>query len=127
VGADDVEQATFRLPVRTATFMLTDVEGSTHVQEFAPGTMRAAIARHDDLLDEAVSRHGGVWRRQGEGTGVVAAFARASDAVAAALHVQRAVQREGWPISPFPHDETHLKGVRPCPASGSGPQRGIPA
>jgi class 3 adenylate cyclase len=48
------------LPVGAAAFMLTDVKGSTHVQKFAPGTMGAAIARHDDLLDEAVSRHGGV-------------------------------------------------------------------
>ncbi|MGH4010528.1 MAG: LuxR C-terminal-related transcriptional regulator [Pseudonocardiaceae bacterium] len=89
---------TFRLPVGTVTFMLTDVEGSTRLWESAPEAMGVAVARHYELLDEAISLHGGVRPlEQGEGDSVVAAFARASDAVAAALDVQRAFRAEGWP------------------------------
>ncbi|MGH3839404.1 MAG: ATP-binding protein, partial [Pseudonocardiaceae bacterium] len=60
--------------------------------------MGAAVARHYELLDEAIARHGGVRPlEQGEGDSVVAAFTRASDALAAALDVQRAFHSEGWP------------------------------
>ncbi len=98
MDADGIEQATFHLPTGTATFVLTDVEGSTRLQELAPEAMGAAVARHYELLDEAISRHGGVRQREeDENTGVVAAFIRASDAVAAALDVQRAFHCEGWP------------------------------
>jgi predicted ATPase/class 3 adenylate cyclase/DNA-binding CsgD family transcriptional regulator len=96
VDVDGIEQVTFHVPVRTATVMLTDVEGSTSVRESAPKVMGAAVARHDELLDEVISRHGGMRRRQ-DGNGVVAAFTRASDAVAAALDLQRGFHSEGWP------------------------------
>jgi class 3 adenylate cyclase len=98
VDADGSERATSPLPVGTVTFMLTDVEGSTRLWESAPEAMSAAVARHYELLDEAIALHGGVQPvAQGEGDSVVAAFTRASDAVAAALDVQRAFHREGWP------------------------------
>ena len=98
VGADGIEQATFVLPVGTVTFLLTDVEGSTRLWESAPEAMGAAIARHYELLDEVISRHGGVRPvEQGEGDSVVAVFTRASDALAAALDAQRAFHQEAWP------------------------------
>jgi predicted ATPase/class 3 adenylate cyclase len=98
VGADGIEQASFDLPVGTVTFMLTDVEGSTRLWESAPEAMGAAVARHYELLDAAIARHGGVRPvEQGEGDSVVAAFTRASDALAAALDVQRAFHCEAWP------------------------------
>jgi class 3 adenylate cyclase len=98
VGADGVERTSFGLPVGTVTFLLTDVEGSTRLWEAAPQAMRIVIARHYELLDVAIARHGGVRPvEQGEGDSVVAAFARASDAVAAATDVQRAFHREPWP------------------------------
>jgi predicted ATPase/class 3 adenylate cyclase len=87
-----------RLPVGTVTFMLTDVEGSTRLWESAPEAMGAAVARHYELLDAAIALHGGVRPvEQGEGDSVVAAFPRASDALAAALDVQRAFHSEDWP------------------------------
>ncbi len=102
VDADGIEQATFHLPAGTVTFMLTDVEGSTRLWESAPEAMSAAVARHYELLDAAIALHGGVRPlEQGEGDSVVAAFARASDAVAAALDVQRAFHSEGWPEGAF--------------------------
>ncbi|MGH3811666.1 MAG: LuxR C-terminal-related transcriptional regulator [Pseudonocardiaceae bacterium] len=98
VDADGIVQATFHLPVGMATFMLSDVEMSTRVRECAPEAVDAAVARHDGLLDEAISRHGGMRQlEQGEDDGIVAAFTRASGAVAAALDAQRAFHSEGWP------------------------------
>ncbi|MBV8992294.1 MAG: adenylate/guanylate cyclase domain-containing protein [Pseudonocardiales bacterium] len=94
----DAEQASFQLPVGTVTFLLTDVEGSTRLWESVPQAMRAAIARHYEVLDAVICRHGGVRPvEQGEGDSVVAAFARASDAIAAAVEIQRAFVREPWP------------------------------
>lgn len=94
----NIEQATAHLPVGTVTFMLTDVEGSTFLWESAPKAMGAAIRRHYQLLDTAIALRGGVRpQEQGEGDSVVAVFARASDALAAALDIQRAFCRERWP------------------------------
>lgn len=48
--------------------------------------MAGAVARHHDVLDEAIAAHGGVRpEEQVEGDSVVAAFSRASDAISAAL------------------------------------------
>jgi class 3 adenylate cyclase len=98
VGAEGVEQPSLPLPAGTVTFLLSDVEGSTRLWESAALAMRAAIARHYELLDVLIGRHGGVRPvEQGEGDSVVAAFARASDAVGAALDIQQAFYREPWP------------------------------
>lgn len=94
----NVEQASFHLPVGTVSFMLTDLEGSTRLWESAPEAMALAVARHYELIDAAITRHGGVRPvEQGEGDSVVAAFTRASDALAAALYIQRAFHTEKWP------------------------------
>jgi predicted ATPase/class 3 adenylate cyclase/DNA-binding CsgD family transcriptional regulator len=88
----------FQLPIGTVTFMLTDVEGSTRLWESFPEEMSVAVARHYQLLDAAIALHGGVRPlEQGEGDSVVAAFPRASDALAAALDIQRAFYSEPWP------------------------------
>jgi class 3 adenylate cyclase len=60
--------------------------------------MASSVARHYELLDAAISLHAGVRPvEQGEGDSVVGAFSRASDALAAALDVQRAFAEEPWP------------------------------
>jgi predicted ATPase/class 3 adenylate cyclase/DNA-binding CsgD family transcriptional regulator len=88
----------FSLPVGTVTFLLTDTESSTRGWEAAPGAMGRAVGRHYELLDQAITAHNGVRpEEQGEGDSVVGAFARASDAVTAALDAQRAVTSEPWP------------------------------
>jgi class 3 adenylate cyclase len=79
------------LPTGTATLLLADVEGSTRLWETQPAEMTAAFARLDHALCDLVSAHAGVRPvEQGEGDSFVAAFARASDAVACALESQRA-------------------------------------
>jgi class 3 adenylate cyclase len=79
------------LPTGTVTLLLADVEGSTRLWEIQPAEMTAAIARLDGVLSDLVAAHNGVRPiEQGEGDSFVVAFARASDAVACALELQRA-------------------------------------
>ena len=87
-----------RLPSGMVTFLLTDVEGSARLWEAAEDVAPAAIARHYELLDAAITLHGGVRPvEQGEGDSVVGAFAKASEALSAALDIQRAFAEEHWP------------------------------
>jgi predicted ATPase/class 3 adenylate cyclase/DNA-binding CsgD family transcriptional regulator len=82
---------TIGLPTGMATLLLADVEGSTRLWENQPEEMAAAVARLDQAVSEVIAAHGGVRPvEQGEGDSFVAAFARASDAVACALELQRA-------------------------------------
>jgi predicted ATPase/class 3 adenylate cyclase len=86
------------LPTGTVTFLFTDVEESTRLWEQHPQAMREALAHHDALIEQAVADHSGVVvRPRGEGDSRFAVFARASDAVAAALCVQRTLHTEVWP------------------------------
>lgn len=79
------------LPTGTVTLLLADVEGSTRLWETRPKEMAAALARLNDTVTAALATHDGVRPvEQGEGDSFVTAFARASDAVACALDLQRA-------------------------------------
>ena len=85
------ELAVSGLPTGTVTLLLADVEGSTRLWESEPDEMSAAIARLDATLADLIVVHDGVRpAEQGEGDSFVLAFARASDAVACALALQRA-------------------------------------
>lgn len=78
------------LPTGTVTLLLADVEGSTRLWESQPKEMTAAITQMNQAVSDIIATHGGVRPvEQGEGDSFVAAFARASDAVAAALAMQR--------------------------------------
>jgi class 3 adenylate cyclase len=48
------------LPTGTVTFLFTDLEGSTRLWEERRQAMRAALARHDEILRGAVEAQGGV-------------------------------------------------------------------
>jgi predicted ATPase/class 3 adenylate cyclase/DNA-binding CsgD family transcriptional regulator len=79
------------LPTGTVTLLLADVEGSTLLWETQPDEMTTALARLNQTVSDIIAAHDGVRPvEQGEGDSFVAAFARASDAVAAALEMQRA-------------------------------------
>jgi predicted ATPase/class 3 adenylate cyclase/DNA-binding CsgD family transcriptional regulator len=79
------------LPTGTVTLLLADVEGSTRLWETQADQMTAAIERLDRILAEVLVAHSGVRPvEQGEGDSFVAAFARASDAAACAVALQRA-------------------------------------
>ncbi len=83
------------LPRGTITFLFTDVEGSTRLWEQHPVAMRKALAGHDALLHQIIQAHGGVIFKA-VGDGVHAAFARAPDALAAAIEAQGALHKETW-------------------------------
>jgi len=83
------------LPSGTVTFLFTDLESSTRLWEEQPEAMQAALARHDELLTQAVESHGGhVVKRTGDGLHAV--FATADAAVAAAVAGQRSLVAEPW-------------------------------
>lgn len=82
-------------PSGTVTFLLTDLEGSTRLWEHDPGAMKAAMVRHDELLEKTVAAHRGyVFARMGDG--MAAAFATARDALCAAAAFQQALAAEPW-------------------------------
>jgi class 3 adenylate cyclase/tetratricopeptide (TPR) repeat protein len=86
------------LPQGVLTFLLTDIEASTPLWERHGASMGTALARHQALIDRTVAANDGrLIKRQGEGDSTLSVFVRASDAVAAALTLQRALYRERWP------------------------------
>lgn len=77
-------------PRGTVTFLFTDIEGSTRLLDEQPNTYPGALAEHRRALREAFAHHGGV-EVDTQGDAFFVAFARASDAVAAAEDGQRAL------------------------------------
>jgi predicted ATPase len=83
------------LPRGTVTLLFTDIEASTRLLDERPDEYPAALAEHRRVLREAFARHGGV-EVDTQGDAFFVAFARASDAVAAAEDAQRALA--GGPV-----------------------------
>ncbi len=104
------------LPTGTVTFLFTDLEGSTRLWEQHPAAMKSALARHDELLRDAVVGHRG-WVVKSTGDGILAVFADAGDAVAAAVKAQRGLSNESW-------DETGELRVRMGLHTGTADRRG---
>jgi predicted ATPase/class 3 adenylate cyclase/DNA-binding CsgD family transcriptional regulator len=81
-------------PTGTITFLFTDIEGSTPLWAQHPDAMQSALARHDAILRQAIESHHGTLVKT-TGDGVHAAFAVASDALAACLTAQRTLHVGG--------------------------------
>ncbi|HEX9371203.1 MAG TPA: helix-turn-helix domain-containing protein, partial [Roseiflexaceae bacterium] len=91
------------LPAGIVTFLFTDIAGSTQLWERYPQAMPAILARHDALLSDTVTLHGGtVFKTVGDA--VCAAFARPAAALAAASAAQRAIETESWDDFIGPND-----------------------
>ena len=76
------------MPAGIATFLFTDIEGSTRRWESDAASMRAALAVHDEVLRRAIEAHGGqVFKHTGDG--VCAVFASPPAAADAAVSAQR--------------------------------------
>ncbi len=84
------------LPRGTVTFLFTDIEGSTRLLQEHAERYAELLTEHRRVLREAFARHGGV-EVDTQGDAFFVAFARASDAIAAAFDGQAAL-RDG-PIS----------------------------
>jgi predicted ATPase/class 3 adenylate cyclase len=86
------------VPSGTVTFLFTDLEVSTRLWEQEPEAMRGALARHDEILRDAVVSGGGRVVK-GTGDGVHAAFATAEAALTVAIDSQLALAAEQWDVS----------------------------
>lgn len=90
------------LPTGTVTFLFTDIEGSTALWEQNPEVTHIALVRHDTLVEDAVTTHSGaIVRPRGEGDSRFAVFTLATDAVEAAVAIQKALFDEPW-LTPTP-------------------------
>ncbi|MBA2462060.1 MAG: tetratricopeptide repeat protein [Actinobacteria bacterium] len=78
------------LPTGTVTFLFTDVEGSTRLLQELGDAYADALSDHRDALRGCFSRHGGV-EVDTQGDAFFIAFAKASDALAAAKEGQEAL------------------------------------
>ncbi|MEY2402703.1 MAG: hypothetical protein QOD38_254, partial [Acidimicrobiaceae bacterium] len=99
----DTAEGSFVLPAGTVTLLLSDVEGSVRSWEADATAMTATVAMLDELITEVVAECNGVRPiEQGEGDSFVAAFPKASDAVAAALAIQLGTLDDRWPSATQP-------------------------
>jgi predicted ATPase len=79
------------LPTGTVTFLFTDVEGSTRLLHELGDAYADALGEHRKALRECFGRHGGV-EVDTQGDAFFVAFAKASDALAAATEGQVALE-----------------------------------
>ena len=89
-------------PTGTVTFLFTDIEGSTRLlQELREG-YADVLSTHARLIRSAIEQYGG-HEIDTQGDAFFVAFARARDAVGAAVAVQRALASESWPDAASVH------------------------
>ena len=79
-----------QLPTGVVTLLFTDIEGSTRLLRDLGDAYAEALATHRRIVRGAVAAHGGA-EVDAEGDAFFVAFARASDAVGAAVEAQRAL------------------------------------
>jgi class 3 adenylate cyclase/streptogramin lyase len=80
----------------TATFLFTDIEGSTALLKQLRDRYAIALADHHRILREAFAAHAGT-EIDNQGDSFFVAFRRARDAVLAAADGQRALHANEWP------------------------------
>jgi class 3 adenylate cyclase/DNA-binding CsgD family transcriptional regulator len=90
------------LPTGTVTMLFTDIEGSTRLLKQLGERYGDLLADHRRLLREAFAAHDG-HEIGTEGDSFFVTFARARDAVEAAVDGQRALARHRWPDGLEPH------------------------
>jgi len=107
------------LPGGTVAFLFTDIARSTRLWHHYPQAMQAAYTRHDEILTDAITRHGGV-RYKVIGDAYQVAFPTAPGAVAAAFDAQRQLTIEDWAALGLPEPlrvrmALHVGAVEPDP------------
>lgn len=89
--------AMVNLPSGTVTFVFTDIEGSTRLlQELGDAEYATLLAIHRRLVREIFAAHDGL-EIDTQGDAFFYSFARARQAVAAAIALQRAHAKASWP------------------------------
>ncbi len=82
----------------TLTFLFTDIEGSTVRWDLEPKAMQKALALHDSVVGDALTRAGGrVFYEGGDSLG--AGFVSAESAFTAAVELQEGLATVDWPTS----------------------------
>ena len=85
------------LPTGTVTFLFSDIEGSTTLlKRLGDAAYAQVLATHRQLMRETFAGFGGQ-EIDTQGDAFFYSFPRARDAVAAAVEVQRAHAKAGWP------------------------------
>lgn len=83
------------LPTGTVTFLYTDIEGSTNLLQRLGPRYSDLLAHHHQLLRKAIQAWNGC-EVNTQGDSFFVAFARASDALAAAVDAQRSLFEQAW-------------------------------
>lgn len=83
-------------PTGTVTFLFSDIEGSTRLLQQLRNRYDEVLSTHARLLRAAIEQFDG-HEIDTQGDAFFVAFARARDAVAAAVAAQRAFAAESWP------------------------------
>jgi len=84
------------LPAGTVTLLFSDIEGSTRLLEHLGEGYAEVLDEHRRIVRDAIIEHGGCEVRT-EGDAFFVAFARARDAVGAAVAAQRGLAARAWP------------------------------
>jgi predicted ATPase/class 3 adenylate cyclase len=87
-----------QLPTGTVTFLFTDIEGSTRLQQRVGADYTAVRDQHHQLLRAAFLAHHGV-EVDTQGDAFFLAFPTAPDALAAACDATRALATRAWPAN----------------------------
>jgi len=87
-------------PTGTVTFLFTDIEGSTKLAQDFPDEMPALLARHNEILENAINAQNG-FTINIVGDAYHVAFHTAEQALEAALEAQRNLNGETWSPAPI--------------------------
>lgn len=85
-----------KLPTGTVTLLFTDIEGSTRLLQQLGERYPDVLAQYRQLLHARFQQWNG-YEVDTQGDSFFAAFARATDALSAAVAAQRAIATHPWP------------------------------
>ncbi len=104
------------LPTGTVTLLFTDIEGSTRLLQQVGQRYDGILTECRQLLRAAFHRWNG-YEVDTQGDAFFVAFARATDAVSAAVEMQRALARHPWPDGATVHVRIGLHTGEPQPSA----------
>ena len=94
---DDGEHCPAQRPIGTVTLLFTDIEGSTRLlQQLGSADYATVVGDHHAIVRAVLDQTGGNEVKT-EGDSFFAIFGRATDALAAAVAVQRDLAAHPWP------------------------------